>query len=231
MSRLASFRGPSTPSTSPVRHRQPDSPASQSKATESTYHRKTKAYLLELRTIAEAWDDLILLDGLKAIKSLVDTRTDLEYVAPFTPNRLPRTHIVGPKLALIEKHLSELDALIWAQQKMFRRMNTVIDNMEALLIEAQKTKGWKWVDEEPMWLTWSLEKFVTELASILPPYHRSLALHTQLVDKLRSNSVSFEESRDAVTKWVEQPWLEDLGWNAKWEDICAVEVDRWESSH
>ena len=81
MSRLASFRGPSTPSTSPVQHRQPNSPASQSKATESTYHRKTKAYLLELRTIAEAWDDLILLDGLKAIKSLVDTRTDLEYVA------------------------------------------------------------------------------------------------------------------------------------------------------
>ncbi len=45
---------------------------------------------------------------------------------------------------------------------MFRRMNTVIDNMEGLLIEAQKTKGWKWVDEEPMWLTWSLEKFGKE---------------------------------------------------------------------
>ena len=45
---------------------------------------------------------------------------------------------------------------------MFRRMNTVVDNMESLLIEAQKTKGWKWVDEEPMWLTWSLEKFGKE---------------------------------------------------------------------
>ena len=72
---------------------------------------------------------------------------------------------------------------------------------------------------------------VTSFAGILPPYHRSLAMHTQLVDKLRSNSVSFEESREAITKWVEQPWLEDLGWNAKWEDICAVEVDRWESLH
>lgn len=42
---------------------------------------------------------------------------------------------------------------------MFRRMNAVIDTMESLLIEAQKAKGWRWVDEEPMWLTWSLEKF------------------------------------------------------------------------
>ena len=81
MSRLASFRGPSTPSASPVQHRQPNSPVSQSKAAESTFHRKIKAYLLELRTITETGDDLVLLDGLKAIKNLVDTRTDLEYAA------------------------------------------------------------------------------------------------------------------------------------------------------
>ena len=128
MSRLASFRGPSTPSASPVQHRQPNSPASQSKATESTFHRKIKVYLLELRSITETWDDLVLLDGLKSIKSLVDTRTDLEYVTVGTmghtdsrprrnalaliPGRQPRTHIVGPKLALIEGHLSELDAVL-----------------------------------------------------------------------------------------------------------------------
>ena len=28
------------------------------------------------------------------------------------PGRQPRTHIVDPKLALIEKHLSELDAVL-----------------------------------------------------------------------------------------------------------------------
>lgn len=58
---------------------------------------------------------------------------------------------------------------------MFRRMNTVIDTMESLLIEAQKTKGWRWVDEEPMWLTWSLEKFgkgvyAVMLPTIQPPH-------------------------------------------------------------
>lgn len=38
----------------------------------------------------------------------VPTRNALALI----PNRLPRTHIVGPKLALIEKHLSELDAVL-----------------------------------------------------------------------------------------------------------------------
>ncbi|KAK2467052.1 hypothetical protein APHAL10511_001310 [Amanita phalloides] len=228
MSRLASFRGPSTPSASPAQYKQPASP---SKGAESTFHRKLKNYLLELRAIADAWDDLVLIDGLKAAKGLVDTRTELENALSAIPNRRPRTRVVGPKLALIEKHISELDVVVrkLVQQKLFRRMNTVMDNMEVLLIEAQKAKGWQWVEEEPMWLTWSLAKFVSSFACIVPPYHRSLALHADLVDKLRSNSISFQDSRDAITGWVEQPWLEESGWNSQWEDICAIEVERWQS--
>jgi len=38
-------------------------------------------------------------------------------------------------------------------------MNNIIDNLEAVLIEADKAKGWKWVSEEALWVTWSLEKF------------------------------------------------------------------------
>lgn len=86
-SRLASFRGPSTPSSSPVQVKQakqpPSSPSSPSKAVESTYHRKLRTHLLELRTVCWTWDDLVLTDGLKAARSLVDTRTDLEYVTLF----------------------------------------------------------------------------------------------------------------------------------------------------
>jgi hypothetical protein len=53
-------------------------------------------------------------------------------------------------------------------------MNTVIDNMEALLIEAHKVKGWRFVHEQPLWVTWTLEKFgttdlsVTEMSLIRP---------------------------------------------------------------
>lgn len=123
-------------------------------------------------------------------------------------------------------------------------MNSIIDNMEAILIEAHKVKGWQFVHEEALWVTWTLEKFgmgffllfrspltlkqVTSVASILVPYHRSLMLHTDLVNTLRSHSVSFEDSRIAISKWVAQPWLEDSSWDAQWEDICSVEVERWD---
>ena len=45
------------------------------------------------------------------------------------------------------------------KDKQFKKMNREIDNLEALMIEAEKAKGAKWVNEEPLWCTWSLEKF------------------------------------------------------------------------
>ncbi|KAK0483217.1 hypothetical protein IW261DRAFT_1331597 [Armillaria novae-zelandiae] len=227
--RLASFRGPSTPTSSPVQ-RQPTTPKSPVRPTESTYHRKLRACLLELRGITETWDDLVLVDGLKAAKSLVDTRTELDNALSLIPDRRPRTRIVGPKLLIMDKRISELDAVITKLQKQFRKMNTVIDNMEGLVTEAHKNKGWQWVQHEPLWVTWSLNKFVTSIPDILPAYHRELTTHKELVDALRSHSVSFDDSRDAITKWTEQPWIEVSGWEANWEDVCAAEIDRWEGS-
>jgi hypothetical protein len=124
-------------------------------------------------------------------------------------------------------------------------MNNVVQNMESLLNEADKAKGWKWVHGEPLWTTWSLERFgkytvgpsathesncsiaVTSVSSILVPYHRSLDAHTKMVQTLRPHSVSFEASRAVIAEWINQEWLEDEGWQAKWEDLCEVEVDRW----
>lgn len=80
--RLASFKGPSSPAPSPAKAKQSVStPASPLRSTESTYHRKLRTLLQELRNVTENWDDIVLVDGLKAARSLVDTRTDLEYVA------------------------------------------------------------------------------------------------------------------------------------------------------
>lgn len=124
-------------------------------------------------------------------------------------------------------------------------MNAVVDSLEALIAEAQKAKGWEWVCQEPLWVTWSLEKFgmifpaedivkytqllsVSSVPEILVAYHRSLGTHLDLVDILRPHSVSFEHSRDALAKWVEQACLDEVGWQAKWEDICAAEIERWD---
>lgn len=84
-SRLASFKGPSTPSrnqnqraTPPIQS--PSSPGNNKKPIESTFHRKTRAILQELQLITLTWDELVLLDGLKAARKLIDTRTELEWV-------------------------------------------------------------------------------------------------------------------------------------------------------
>ena len=44
------------------------------------------------------------------------------------------------------------------KEKLFLKMSKIIRNLEQLLYEVHKTKGWKFV-EEPLWVTWSLEKF------------------------------------------------------------------------
>src|SRR5580692_2165133 len=82
--RLASFHGPSTPSSSPVKQAQSPSKSTQAaKPTASTYHRKVRASLQELRVVCHTWDDLVRKDGLRAVRELTDARTDLECVVTF----------------------------------------------------------------------------------------------------------------------------------------------------
>jgi len=38
-------------------------------------------------------------------------------------------------------------------------MSNVMDSLELVLVDAHKVKGWQWVHEEPLWVTWSLEAF------------------------------------------------------------------------
>jgi len=38
-------------------------------------------------------------------------------------------------------------------------MSNVMDNLESVLVDAHKVKGWQWVHEEPLWITWPLEAF------------------------------------------------------------------------
>jgi len=45
------------------------------------------------------------------------------------------------------------------QQKLLRRVSTVLDNLEALYHEAQRMKGTRWCHEEALWVSWPLEKF------------------------------------------------------------------------
>ncbi|XP_006458272.1 hypothetical protein AGABI2DRAFT_64646 [Agaricus bisporus var. bisporus H97] len=161
MSRLASFRGPSTPTSSPVQRKTQNrsAPNSPSKQIESTYHRKLRACLLEIRAVTETWEDLVIFDGLKSLRKLVDARTDMDNELARIPNRLPCEHVVAPKLETMDQYIDELDSMIAKLQKQFRKLNSLIESLESILVEAHKAKGWQWVCGEPLWVTWSLERF------------------------------------------------------------------------
>jgi len=89
--------------------------------------------LLEVRSICRLWSDLVLHDGLKAAKTLVDARTELEYasksvfldhhpvlsnrisversnaLATLPPGETPKYRIAGPKLRIMDKQIRDLD--------------------------------------------------------------------------------------------------------------------------
>ncbi|KAI0818730.1 hypothetical protein BC629DRAFT_671954 [Irpex lacteus] len=230
--RLSSFKGPSTPAPSPARAKQPKSPGtpqSPARSTESTYHRKLRTLLQELQSVAEIWDDIVRRDGLKAAKSLVDTRTDLDNDLSTVPaGTQPRYRLVQPKLDIMDARIAQLDTVIQKLKKQFSKMIRLVESIEGLVPDAHKTKGWQFV-QEPLWATWSLEKFATSIPTILVPYNRSLEMHKDIVETLRSHSVSFEVSREAINNWVAQPHLQEGSWEARWEDLCEAEIERWNS--
>ncbi|OJA18507.1 hypothetical protein AZE42_08722 [Rhizopogon vesiculosus] len=229
--RLASFHGPSTPTSSPVSQaKKSATPASPSRASDASIHRKFRTLLHELRSIANTWDDIVLVDGLKAARTLVDSRTELDNALAMVPaDTQPGSVMVAPKLDVMDRCITQLVSVLAKLTKSLQRMSTVLDNMDALMFEAEKLKGFQWCHEEPLWTSWPIEKFVLSLSGLTTPYYRSLALHKELVDTLRSHTVSFEESRIAISQWVEQPHLRDEGWDAKWEDLCEVEVEKWDT--
>lgn len=150
--RLASFKGPSTPlppDPSPSGKKKSSDnrgavagnkgganltpPASPGRELESTFHRKIRVLLLEIRSICRLWSDIVLHDGLKAVKTLVDTRTELECVsrsvsqgcpparltfelsnalAAFPPGENPKYRIAGPKLRVMDKQIRDLENVL-----------------------------------------------------------------------------------------------------------------------
>lgn len=55
-------------------------------------------------------------------------------------------------------------------------------------------------------------------------------MHVDIVTLLRPHKATFEASRDALSQWVAEPFLEDGGWDNYWQDLCEAEIDRWATS-
>ena len=69
---------------------------------------------------------------------------------------------------------------------------------------------------------------MTEISNILATHRRSLEEHAAIVEEVRSHDTPFAEAKEAVLRWAAPGVLEDEGWDARWEDLCDVEVDKWD---
>jgi len=83
---------------------------------------------------------------------------------------------------------------------------------------------------EPLWFTWSLQSFVDKVPSIVTYYHRSLQSHAHLVKVLEDDTLQFENARSTIQQWASQPDLREGGWLAEWEELCTIEVGRWDDA-
>ncbi|KAF9517511.1 hypothetical protein BS47DRAFT_1290936 [Hydnum rufescens UP504] len=234
--RFASFAGPSSPSPTPVKPQpsrpQQGSPAPSSSLrngnhSETTYHRKLRTTLLEIQSVTMTWNDLVLHDGLRAAKALVDARTELSNaLAAFPTGQFPRTHTVGPKVSLMEDKLEELDMVLSKLQRCFTRLVSLVDTIDELLLDAVKIRGTAW-SQEPLWLTWSLDRFASQIPNILYPYHRALASHINQIVTLRPHGLPFDKARVVINEWATQEWIREEGWDASWGELCEIEVGGW----
>jgi len=129
----------------------------------------------------------------------------------------------------MDKRVTDLEGVLSKLRKCFSRISSIVDTIEDLLIDACNTKGVQWTQQELLWTSWTLDAFVTRIPAILPPYHRALHAHIGMVDTLRPHTLPFEQARQVINEWAAQTHLVEGGWSAQWEDICAVEIERWEA--
>jgi len=59
-------------------------------------------------------------------------------------------------------------------------------------------------------------------------YHRALYHYTYLVTVLDNDKLPFDKARDAIQQWASQPDTNAGGWSVEWEEICQIEVGRWD---
>jgi len=145
----------------------------------------------------------------------------------FKQGMTPRTVIVGPRLDKMNQYSAALQAILAKLEKCFTRLVSVVDSLEVIFREAIRQKGYVWTTE-PLWFTWSLQSFVDQVPSVVVYYHRSLESHIHLAKVLDDDTLQFDNARSAIQSWASQPDLSEGGWMAEWEELCAIEVGRWE---
>ncbi|WWD09206.1 hypothetical protein V865_007328 [Kwoniella europaea PYCC6329] len=223
MSRLDSLtpsksRSRASPSPSPS-----PGPGSPAKITETTHHRMLKLVLSEVRKIIRTWDELVIMDGFKACKGVIDEGTEMDNILAVEDK--PERPEINGHLDCWYSYRQSLESTLKKLDNNLYKLSALTDQAEKIFFEAYKREGQDFVFVEPLWFTWTLEKFVNSLSPIISLHTSHLASLTSLSHIILDPNTSFDDAKLTLEAWRDIATGGER-WEGvrEWEELVEVEL-------
>ncbi|KAG8753442.1 hypothetical protein FRC14_006030 [Serendipita sp. 396] len=185
---------------------------------ETTIHRKLRQILLEIRSVARKWNELVKGDGFRAAKDLIDSRTTIKNSLALIPEgQVPRKPVVMPNMVIINEKILFLENMIDKLQSFIERLNTLCDGLETLQAAAlnncytltspssSTTTSSPYLDpSKPFYptSTWPLSKFTSQIPLLLFPYYLiQLQTLKTMIAELKTPQIEWERARMVLAAW------------------------------
>ncbi|CAE7076378.1 unnamed protein product [Rhizoctonia solani] len=255
--RLASFGGPSTPTSSPItttptksggkkKHPTPR----KSKQDETETQRLVRSALKRTAIELERWEactKYVVADA----KAMMDQATELDNVLGSLSSEVqPRFRIVTRNLSRIEFHRGEMKSKLGVANGVIITIAKRANKLEQALTQFVQTNGVEAAEKIPLWTgkTWSLGQHVLHIHKLLRPLNRFQFTAREISEKIIAYGLSggfnseesrsgldhlvptvptFEETRGAMALWAAEIKLVEEVVK-EWVEMCALEVAGWE---
>ncbi|WWC86055.1 uncharacterized protein L201_000926 [Kwoniella dendrophila CBS 6074] len=224
MSRLDSLI---TPSRSRSRASASPSPSpsvgSPSKQNETTHHRMLKLVLAEVRKIIKTWDELVIIDGFKASKGCIDEATEMDNILAI--DEKPERPEITEHLNSWYNHRQSLESTLKKLDNNLYKLSALAEQAEKILFGAYTREGNEFVFVEPLWSTWTLEKFVNSLSPLISLHTLHLASLNSLSQAILDPNTSFDDAKLTLEAWRDIATGGER-WTGvrEWEELIDLEL-------
>ncbi|WVF70731.1 hypothetical protein IAT40_005524 [Kwoniella sp. CBS 6097] len=195
---------------------------SPSRTTETTHHRMLKLVLAEVRKILKTWDELVIVDGFKACKGCIDEATEMENILAVDRPERPE---VTPHLAALYTHREALQSTLKKLDNNLYKLTALADQADKVLFAAHQRESYDFVFFEPLWLSWTLERFVNSLSPLISAHTTHLSSLISISQVITNLDTSFDDAKLALEHWRDIA-LGGERWNAarEWEGLVELEL-------
>ncbi|WWC66591.1 uncharacterized protein I206_100494 [Kwoniella pini CBS 10737] len=222
MSRLDSL----TPSRSRSRASPSPSPAPSSPlrgSNETTHHRMLKLVLGEVRKIIRTWDEIIIIDGFKAAKGFIDEGTEMDNILAI--DEKPERPEISNHLNTLFNHRQTLESTLKKLDNNLYKLSALAEQAEKIFFGAYSREGTEFVFVEPLWSTWTMERFVNSLSPLISFHTAHLASLTTLSKIILDTTTTFDDAKVALESWRDIATGGER-WEGvrEWEELVELEL-------